>query len=40
MKKIILVVLLAIFSYAQSKFSEPQPTFDNPRKVVYSFDLP
>ena len=36
MKKIILVVLLAIFSYAQSKFSEPQPTFDNPRKVVYS----
>ncbi len=36
MKKIILVVLLAIFSYAQSKFSEPQPAFDNPRKVVYS----
>lgn len=36
MKKIILVVLLAIFSYSQSKFSEPQPTFDNPRKVVYS----
>ena len=36
MKKIILVVLLAIFSSSQSKFSEPQPTFDNPRKVVYS----
>lgn len=36
MKKIILIVLLAIYSYAQSKFSEPQPTFDNPRKVVYS----
>ena len=36
MKKIILIVLLAIFSYAQSKFSEPQPAFDNPRKVVYS----
>lgn len=36
MKKIILVVLMAVFSYAQTKFSEPQPTFDNPRKVVYS----
>ena len=36
MKKIILIVLLAIFSYAQSKFSEPQPTFEKPRKVVYS----
>lgn len=36
MKKIILVVLMAVFSYAQSKFSEPQPSFDNPRKVVYS----
>lgn len=35
-KKIILVVFMAVFSYAQSKFSEPQPSFDNPRKVVYS----
>ncbi len=36
MKKIILIVLMAIFSYAESKYSEPQPSFDNPRKVVYS----
>ena len=35
-KKFILVALMAVFSYAQSKFSEPQPSFDNPRKVVYS----
>lgn len=35
-KKIILVVFMAVFSYAQAKFSEPQPSFDNPRKVVYS----
>lgn len=35
-KKVILVVFMAVFSYAQSKFSEPQPSFDNPRKVVYS----
>ena len=35
-KKIILVLFMAVFSYAQSKFSEPQPSFDNPRKVVYS----
>jgi uncharacterized protein len=36
MKKIILVLMMAIFSYGQSTFSEPKPTFDNPRKVVYS----
>lgn len=36
MKKIILMVLIAVFSYAQSTFSDPQPTFDKPRKVVYS----
>ncbi len=35
MKKIILVVLLAVFSYANSTFSDPQPTFDKPRKVVF-----
>ncbi len=35
-KKFILVVFMAVFSYAQAKFSEPQPSFDNPRKVVYS----
>ena len=35
-KKVLLFSLLAIFSFAQTKFSDPQPTFDNPRKVVYS----
>ena len=35
-KKFILVLFMAVFSYAQAKFSDPQPSFDNPRKVVYS----
>ena len=35
-KKVLLFSLLAIFSFAKTKFSDPQPTFDNPRKVVYS----
>lgn len=35
-KKVLLVLLLSIFSFAQSNFSDPQPTFENPRKVVYS----
>ena len=34
MKKIILMVLMAVFSYGQSVFSDPQPTFDKPRAVV------
>ena len=34
MKKIILIVLIAVFSYAQSTFSDPQPTFEKPRKIV------
>ena len=34
MKKILLVILMAVFSYGQSKFSDPQPTFENPRKLV------
>ena len=34
MKKILLVILMAVFSYGQSKFSDPQPAFDNPRKLV------
>ena len=39
MKKILLIVLLTIFSYAQSKFSDPQPTFDNPRKLVINLHV-
>ena len=34
MKKIILIVLIAVFSYAQSTFSYSIPTFENPRKLV------
>ena len=34
MKKLILIILMAIFSYAQSTFSDPQPTCDKPRKLV------
>lgn len=34
MKKILLVLMITIFSYAQD-FSEPKPTFDEPRKVVF-----
>ena len=39
MKKIILIALLAIFSYAESKFSDPQPTFENPRKLVINLHV-
>jgi len=28
------MVSIAVFSYAQSTFSDPQPTFENPRKLV------
>ena len=38
-KKLVLIVFMAIFSFAESKFSEPKPTFDNPRKVVYSLHV-
>lgn len=33
-KKIILLALLSIVTFAESTFSDPQPSFDNPRKVV------
>jgi intracellular sulfur oxidation DsrE/DsrF family protein len=35
MKKIILVLLLTVYSFAASTFNDPQPTFDEPRKVVF-----
>lgn len=34
MKKLILFFCLAILSYGQMDLSDPQPTFDNPRKWV------
>lgn len=34
MKKIVLLLLVGIFCFAESTFSDPQPTFDEPRKLV------
>lgn len=34
MKKLIILLLTVVISYAQMTFSDPQPTFDNPRKWV------
>lgn len=34
MKKLILLFSLTILSYAQMSFSNPQPTFENPRKWI------
>lgn len=33
-KNLILVVILSISIFAKSEFSNPKPTFDNPRKIV------
>ena len=34
MKKFLMVLLLSGLCFAQSEFSDPQPTFDNPRRVA------
>jgi len=34
MKKLIILMLSIVISYAQMTFSDPQPTFDEPRKWV------
>ena len=34
MKKFLVLILLTVFTYAESTFSDPQPTFDEPRKVA------
>lgn len=39
MKKILLVILASIYCFAMSDFAEPKPTFENPRKVVYSLHV-
>ncbi len=41
-KKLLVSVLLTVIAYAESTFSNPQPSFDNPRKIViqlYDSDL-
>ncbi len=35
MKKVVLILLVTLYSFATSTFSDPQPTFDEPRKVVF-----
>jgi intracellular sulfur oxidation DsrE/DsrF family protein len=39
MKKLILVMLLVISSFAKMEFSEPKPTFDNPRKWMIKLNF-
>ncbi len=34
MKKIIALLFISIFVYAESTFNDPQPTFDEPRKLA------
>lgn len=34
MKKIMLLCLVTLFVFGKSTFSDPQPTFENPRKLV------
>lgn len=34
MKKIIALLFISVFVYAESTFSDPQPTFDQPRKLA------
>lgn len=35
MKNILILLCVISFGLSQSTFSDPQPTFDNPRKVVF-----
>ena len=34
MRKILALIFISIFVYAESTFSDPQPSFDNPRKII------
>ncbi|WP_066162298.1 DsrE family protein [Aliarcobacter skirrowii] len=36
LKKIVIFFCFCVFAFSQSSFGNPQPSFDNPRKVVYS----
>lgn len=35
-KKLFLILSLVVFANSQTNFSDPKPSFENPRKVVYS----
>ena len=42
MKSFLVLFFVSIFTYAESTFSDPQPTFDSPRKVaiqLYDSDI-
>lgn len=39
MKKVLLVLFLGLFSFANAQFAEPKPSFEEPRKVVYSLHV-
>ncbi len=39
MKKIILVMFIGLFTFLSAEFAEPKPSFDQPRKVVYSLSV-
>lgn len=39
MKKLILIMLGVVLSYAEMTFSDPQPTFDEPRKWVIKLKI-
>ncbi len=34
MKKLLLIILISVFSFGEMEFADPKPTFDNPRKWV------
>ena len=38
MRNLIIVLFLSVFVYGESTFSNPQPSFDNPRKVVFKIN--
>lgn len=35
MKNLLIVLFFTVFVYGETTFSNPKPTFDNPRKVVF-----
>lgn len=39
MKKLLLILCLSVLSYAQMSFSNPQPSFENPRKWVIKLNV-
>lgn len=37
MKNILILIFVSVFAFSESTFSNPKPTFDEPRKVVIQF---